>query len=134
MCISLEGDTFYFTACVHFTGFLLAFVYILFFFFLGGKNDTLFLIHWFIAYSIYTVVYDFVLMCLIFSWIMSFMLSAYIIDHDLCLYGFIQCFVFGFDYLESMQPKFSCWIYYAIYVFIIVRLNLINHLVGFIPC
>lgn len=35
--------------------------------FLGGKNDTLFLIHWFIAYSIYTVVYDFVLMSLIFS-------------------------------------------------------------------
>ena len=51
---------------------------------------------------------------------MSFMLCAYIIDHGLCLYGFIQCFVFGFDYLESMQPKFSCWTYCAIYVFIML--------------
>ena len=109
---------------------------------LFGKNDTLFFIHWFIAYSIYTVVYDFVLMCLIFSLIMSFMLCAYIIDHDLCLYGFIQCFVFGFDYLESMQPKFSCWTYYAIYVFIMlvfigsqvrmINLPLIDHCSHFI--
>lgn len=29
MCISLEGDTFYFTACVHFTVFLLVFGYII---------------------------------------------------------------------------------------------------------
>lgn len=65
MCISLEGDTFYFTACVHFTVFLLVFGYIIII--IIGKNYTLFLIHWFIAYSIYTVVYEFVLMCLIFS-------------------------------------------------------------------
>ena len=65
MCISLEGDTFYFTACVHFTVFLLVFGYIIIII-IFGKNDTLFLMHWFIAYSIYTVVYDFVLMCLIF--------------------------------------------------------------------
>ena len=68
MCISLEGDTFYFTACVHFTVFLLVFGYIIIIIIIIiGKNDTLFLIHWFIAYSIYTVVYDFVIMCLIFS-------------------------------------------------------------------
>ena len=67
MCISLEGDTFYFTTFVHFTVFLLVFGYIIIIIIIIGKNDTLFLIHWFIAYSIYTVVYDFVIMCLIFS-------------------------------------------------------------------
>ena len=58
-----------FTAYVHFTVFLLVFGYIIIIIIIiiFGKNDTLFLIHWFIAYSIYTVVYDFVLMCLIFS-------------------------------------------------------------------
>ena len=68
MCISLEGDTFYFTACVHFTVFLLVFGYIIIIIIIIiGKNDTLFLIHWFIAYSIYTVVYMILCLCALYS-------------------------------------------------------------------